>query len=308
MSGNDIRSRPQEGLILSASSDPATTVEYAVAAEQAGWDGVFHIDHLIDFTATDPEDHQPLNDPWITWAGVASKTDDITLGSYITPIPRRQPWQLARNLATLDQLSDGRVLLGAGLGAPWDFEAFGESYDQQTLAERYDEALDVITGLWTGDPFSYDGDHFTVNDAVLRPSPVQEPRIPIVIGGWWPFKKPFQRAARWDGMIPQWPSKFIGASWLDGMSEHMRDVIPEEPAHEEEVRDMVEYYTEQSDRAGEIILPVDVPAAPPDFAEFCADLGATWLLRDPIDGDESHATNIQRIRRGPPNSPIDTDR
>lgn len=299
MSTESQGSGPQHGLILSATSDPATTVEYAVEAELAGWDGVFHIDHLIDFTATDPDHHQPLNDPWITWAGVASRTEEMTLGSYITPIPRRQPWQLARNLATLDQLSEGRVLLGAGLGAPWDFESFGETYDQQMLAERYEEALDVITGLWTGEQFSYEGDHFTVDSAVLRPSPVQQPRIPIVIGGWWPFKKPFQRAAEWDGMIPQWPSKFIGASWVDEIGEHMRSVIPEEPAHEEEVRNMVHYYTEQCEESGEIILPIDVPAAPPDFGEFCEELGATWLLHSPLQADESTAANIERIREGP---------
>lgn len=300
MSTNSQSSRPRHGLILSATSDPSTTIEYAVEAERAGWDGVFHIDHLIDFTATDPGDHQPLNDPWVTWASVASRTNQITLGSYVTPIPRRQPWQLARNLATLDQLSDGRVLLGAGLGTPWDFEAFGDAYDQQTLAARYDEALDVITGLWTGEPFSYDGDHFTVDDAVLRPSPVQKPQIPIVIGGWWPFKKPFQRAARWDGMIPQWPSKFIGATWVDEMGDHMRSVIPDEPAHEEEVQNMVTYYKGQCEDTGEIILPVDVPAAPPDFAQFCEDLGATWLLHNPLQGDETTDENTRRIRDGPP--------
>jgi hypothetical protein len=299
MSPNTEGSGPKRGLILSATSHPATTVEYAVAAEEGGWDGVFHIDHLVDFTASSPDTHQPLNDPWITWAGVASRTEEITLGSYVTPIPRRQPQQLARNLATLDQLSDGRVLLGAGLGAPWDYQAFGEPYDQRRLAARYDEALDVLTGLWTGEPFSYDGEHFTVEDAILRPTPVQEPRIPIVIGGWWPFKKPFQRAARWDGMIPQWPSKFIGESWVADMGDHMQRVIPDEPAHEAEVSDMVAYYEAQCDDPGEVILPVDVPAAPPDFPEFCESLGATWLLHDPLEADATTEENVERIRGGP---------
>lgn len=290
--------RPNRGLILAASKEPDTAVEHAVAAEAAGWDGVFMIDHLIDFTADAPDDHTPLNDPWITWAGVASRTEHLTLGSYVTPIPRRQPWQLARNLATLDRLSDGRVLLGAGLGAPWDFETFGETYDQRRLAERYDEALEVVTGLWSGDPFSFDGEHFSVDEAILRPTPVQEPRIPIVIGGWWPFKKPFQRAARWDGVIPQWPSKFIGASWVDDMGEHMREVIPEEPAHEEEVADLVEYYRKQCESPGEIILPVDVPDAPTDFTAICEALGATWTLHNPFvaNGEEP----LPYIRDGPP--------
>jgi hypothetical protein len=290
--------RPNRGLILAASIDPDTAVEHAVAAEDAGWDGVFQIDHLIDFTAEAPADHTSLNDPWITLAGVAARTERLTLGSYVTPIPRRQPWQLARNLATLDRLSDGRVLLGAGLGAPWDFETFGEAYDQRRLADRYDEALEVITGLWTGEPFSFDGEHFTVNEAVLRPTPVQEPRIPIVIGGWWPFKKPFQRAARWDGVIPQWPSKFIGASWVDGMGEHMSEVVPEEPAHEAEVTDLVDYYRGQCETPGEVILPVDVPDAPPEFTTICEELGATWTLHNPAVADAKEP--MAYIRDGPP--------
>lgn len=292
---------PRRGLILSARLDPSTSVEAAVAAEDAGWDGVFQIDHLVDFTATGPNDHGPLHDPWITWAGVASRTERITLGSYVTPIPRRQPWQLARDLATLDRLSDGRVVLGAGLGAPWDFEAFGEPYDQRTLAARYDEALEVIDGLWRGEPFTYRGDHYTVEEAVLRPTPVQEPRIPIVIGGWWPFTGPFERAARWDGIIPQWPSKFVGAgSWVDEMGEHMRRVIPDEPDHETEVRELVTYYRDRCADPGEIILPVDVPSAPPRFAEFCAELGATWLLHDPLLGSDDVEEMLDRIRCGPP--------
>lgn len=292
---------PKRGLVLSAVDDPARSVEYAVAAEDGGWDGVFQIDHLIDFTADRPGDHQPLNDPWTLMAAVAARTERLTLGSYVTPIPRRQPWQLARDLATLDRLSDGRVLLGAGLGAPWDFEAFGEVYDQSRLAERYDEALDVITGLWTGEPFSYDGDHFTVDEAVLRPTPVQEPRIPVVIGGWWPFKGPFRRAARWDGVIPQWPSKFIGMSWVDGMGDHMAAVIPDEPAHVAEVSDLVAFYRDQAAEPGEIIVPVDVPDAPTGFAGTCAELGATWLLHSmPGDG---HEGRLDALRTGPP--PLD---
>lgn len=291
---------PRHGISLGATIDPELAVEYAVAADEAGWDGVFQIDHLIDFSATGPEDHQPLNDPWITWAGVASRTDQITLGSYVTPVPRRQPWQLARNLATLDQLSNGRVLFGAGLGGPWDFEVFGQEYDQRYLAERYDEALDVITGLWSGEPFSYDGEHFTVKEAVMRPTPVQEPRIPIVIGGWWPFKKPFRRGARWDGIIPNWPSIHIGGSYVEGMPEHMQAVIPEKPAHEEEVREMITYYLNQSDESGEIILPIYYADEPSRFAEMCQELGATWLLHSPIENELSCEENLQRIREGPP--------
>lgn len=111
-------------------------------------------------------------DPWITLAEIATRTEEIRLGTWITPIPRRQPWQFARDLATLDYLSDGRVILGAGLGTSKENEMLGLPADISTLAERYDEALDVITGLWSGEPVSYDGTHYTIDDAVMHPAPV----------------------------------------------------------------------------------------------------------------------------------------
>lgn len=281
--------------------DPDTLVEYAVAADEAGWDGVFLADHLIDWEAAGPADHRPIADPWTTLAGVATRTEHVTLGTWITPIPRRQPWQLARDLATLDQLSDGRVLLGAGLGSPDDFTRFGQPYDQKLLAEKYDEALEVITGLWSGNPFSYDGDHFTVDEAVLRPAPVQEPRIPIVIGGWWPHKKPFQRGARWDGIMPNWPSMLqeFSQDETEEHPDHIQRAMAHQQSHEEEVREMVEYYCALTDDPGEIVL-IDVPSTPPDFSDICRDLGATWLL-DLVDASATPAENVERIRDGPPN-------
>lgn len=289
----------QHGLTLSFFTDPDTVVEYAMAAEDAGWDGVFHIDHLIDYAAREPDEHRVLHDPWITWAGVATSTERITLGSSITPIPRRQPWQLAKNLATLDQLSDGRVLLGAGLGAPKEFQPFGQEYDQQHLAERYDEALDIITGLWSGEPFSYDGDHFTIDEAVMRPTPVQEPRIPIVIGGWWPFKAPFRRGARWDGIFPNWPSMHANATYLEDYPDHMRRIIPDEPAHEQEVEEMLTYYQDMADDPGEVMI-YSVGDDSSDFTELCRNLGATWLIHGIVGPDLGREENLNRIRQGPP--------
>lgn len=291
----------QHGISLSGVPDPRTIVEYCVAAEDAGWDGVFHIDHLSDIGLTDSPEVQPINDPWITWAGVATRTTEITLGTNITPVPRRQPWQLARDLATLDRLSDGRVLFGAGLGAPMEFEPFGREYDQPRLAERYDEALDVITGLWSGEEFSYEGEHFTIDEAAMRPTPVQEPHIPIVIGGWWPFKAPFRRGARWDGIIPNWPSIHCDAPYLDEMPDHMRAVVPDEPDHETEIREMLTYYQDLTDDPGEVILLGGGEVLSPEFIETCQDLGATWIIHHPVDTSLSQETNLERIREGPAN-------
>lgn len=291
------------GLVVPNVSDlaaPELLVEYAVAAEEAGWDGVFLFDHLIwPFTA-DPDAYEPAVDPWITLAGIATRTERLTLGTWITPVPRRQPWQLARNLATLDHLSDGRVLLGAGLGTPPDFTTFGRAYDQRALGEAFDEALDVIAGVWCGEPFSYDGTHYTVDDAVMPPAPVQQPRIPIVIGGWWPFKPAFHRGARWDGIAPNWPSMIDASPDTnhEELPDHIQEAIARQRTNDEEVRTMLDYYHEIAEDAGEIILPTY--QAPADFGEVCRELGATWLLSDRLNPTDTHTETLETIRAGPP--------
>lgn len=260
---------------------PDHLVEYAVAAEDAGWDGVFGADVL----ASD------WLDPWITLAGIASRTDRVRLGTWITPVPRRQPWQLARDLATLDHLSDGRVMLGAGLGTEADYTTFGEAWEPARIAARYDEVLEIIAGLWRGEPFSYDGECYTVDALELRPTPVQEPRIPILAGCWWPNKAPLRRGARWDGIMP-YAASFVGQEGLHG------EPVTGTPA--ETVRDIVAYYREHADDPGEIVVPVDSPEMPSDFAAKAAELGATWLLSTSLLEDDDHAANLERIRAGPP--------
>ena len=281
---------PRHGLYLQNCSvylddlaTPGNMVEYAVAAEEAGWDGVFLADGLY------PE--FPSIDPWITLSGIATRTSDIALGSWVTPVCRRPPWQLAHDLATLDHLSDGRVILGAGLGSAGNYTTFGEEWDPERLGRRYDEALEVIAGLWDGGRFSYDGEFYTVEEAELPYTPVQRPRIPILLGGWWPNRKPFERAGRWDGIMPAAPS-FYGSEGEQG--EPITGTI------EEETRALVEYYGDQTDDPGEILLPIDVPEAPADFADLCRDLGATWLLTSDLLEGDGHEENLDRIHDGPP--------
>ena len=168
-------------------------IEQAVAVEEAGWDGVFVSDSL-------PFAEFP--DPWVLLAGMASRTDHITLGTWLVPIPRRQPYQVAQDGATLDRLSDGRVLMGCGLGNEPDYPAYGTPYDLPALGDRLDEALTVITGLWEGTPYSFDGEYFTMDEAEVYPTPVQSPRIPLLMGAWWPNKKPLHRGSRYDGIMP----------------------------------------------------------------------------------------------------------
>lgn len=263
------------------SLDTATLVEFGVAAEGAGWDGVFVSDSL-------PFSEYP--DPWVLLAGIAARTETLRLGTWVVPVPRRQPWQVAKEVATLDRLSDGRVILGAGLGNDPDYEAFGRPYDPPTLGERLDEALDVITGLWGGEPFSYDGEHFTLEDAEVEPTPVQEPRVPVLAGCWWPNKKPFRRGARWDGIMPYFPS-LTG----EGTGPHGETASG---SPEQEVRDALEYYRGITDDPGDVLLPTIPSEDPSEFAATCEELGATWLLTTDVDGEPDDV--LRRIRDGPP--------
>ena len=122
----------------------------------------------------------------------------------ITPVPRRRPWQLAKETVTLDRLSGGRVILGVGLGSPvyGDFGIFHEPTADRERAARLDEGLEVLAGLWTGERFSYLGRHFTLDPVRFSPVPVQQPRIPVWVGGVLPAAGPVRRACRWDGMVP----------------------------------------------------------------------------------------------------------
>jgi alkanesulfonate monooxygenase SsuD/methylene tetrahydromethanopterin reductase-like flavin-dependent oxidoreductase (luciferase family) len=180
--------------------EPAAVVELAQTAEAAGWDGLFIWDHIRW-----EHDDWPVTDPWIALAGAAQATERLRLGTMITPPARRRPWKLARETVSLDRLSGGRLIFGAGLGWGKDteFGAFGEEQDDRTRAQMFDEGLAVMTGLWAGAPFSFSGEHFTVHDAAFLPGPVQTPRIPIWIAGLWPNPRPFRRAARWDGVFPE---------------------------------------------------------------------------------------------------------
>lgn len=178
---------------------PRTLAGFAATAEEAGWDAVFVEDYIVYQSRQD----LPAYDPWVALAAMAVATSRIRLGTMVTPLARRRPWKLARETVTLDHLSAGRLTLCVGAGDPLDFTyaAFGEQTDVRARAGIVDEALEVLTGMWTGKPFSYHGRHFQVNEITCLPRPVQQPRIPIWIGGAFPNPGPLRRAARWDGAV-----------------------------------------------------------------------------------------------------------
>lgn len=181
--------------------DPQELVRLAVDAERAGFDGFFLWDHVL--FANDGRGPDVL-DPWLVLALIADRTERITIGTMITPITRRRPWVLARQTATLDLISNGRLVLGVGLGSPphGDFGIFGDETDPVVRAAMLDEGLEVLAGLWSGEPFSYDGAHYSIGEVTFTPRPVQRPRVPVWVGGTLPLTKPMSRAARWDGAVP----------------------------------------------------------------------------------------------------------
>src|SRR5262249_25986192 len=169
-------------------------------AEEAGWDGLLVWDHIVE----QKDMRREIADPWILLTAAALATRRIRLGTAITPVARRRPAKLAREVATLDRLTGGRMVLGAALGAPVDDEyaSFGDTTDTKVLAERLAEVLHALDPLWPGEPVTYGGNQITIEDVVFLPTPVQRPRVPIWVGGAWPNKAPMRRAARGDGAIP----------------------------------------------------------------------------------------------------------
>jgi alkanesulfonate monooxygenase SsuD/methylene tetrahydromethanopterin reductase-like flavin-dependent oxidoreductase (luciferase family) len=179
--------------------DVRLLVDLALAAEAAGWDGCFVWDHLSYRGRL-----TPVADPWVATAAIAARTERIAIGVLLCALARRRPWKVARETASLDLLSGGRLRFGAGLGSLPDreFADFGEDPDPRLRAARLDEGLEVLSGLWSGEPFEHRGEHYRVRTEGFRPAPVQRPRIPVWIGGRWPSRRPFRRAARWDGVFP----------------------------------------------------------------------------------------------------------
>lgn len=180
-------------------ADPEIIIDLAIEAEKAGWDGIFLPEHQV----FDKKAIYHITETWVLLSAIASRTEKIKIGTGVVALPRYNPWWFAKMTATLDVLSKGRLILGLGLGGPeTEFETFGEEYDLKFFAEKMDESLEIIQGLWTGEPFSFSGNHYTIKEATFLPKPIQAPRIPLIFGGMWPSKKPFIRGAKYDGIMP----------------------------------------------------------------------------------------------------------
>ena len=245
--------------------EPAGLIELGVAAEEAGFDGFFLWDHIV---FSNRDDGPPVIDPWLVLAVVAARTSRIRLGTMITPVPRRRPWQLARQTASLDRLSGGRLILGVGIGSPayGDFGIFHEPSGDRARADMLDEGLSVLDGLWSGERFSYAGQHFTVDPVRFTPVPVQRPRVPVWVGGVLPATRPIARAARWDGVVP---IRFA-----------RRSLIRPSVADIADVRERVTAARGSAD-GYDVVVWAEVAARPADVPALAAPYlaaGATWWI------------------------------
>jgi alkanesulfonate monooxygenase SsuD/methylene tetrahydromethanopterin reductase-like flavin-dependent oxidoreductase (luciferase family) len=256
----------RHGFVLPSGAAPEQ-LGHAIAAEAAGWDAVFAYESSSGV------------DPWSLLSAMAARTERIRLGTMLTPLPWRRPWKVASQAATLDQLSDGRAILAVGLGAG-DFElgVTGEEQDLRIRAARLDEALDLIAGLWSGQPV-FHGEHYDMDlsgrsDLATTGVCVQQPRLPIWVVGLWNRPKSMHRVTRFDGIVPQ------GVESPDQYREMVTWL------REQGVSDDFNLITEGEDQSPEVV-------------QQWADAGANWWLEAAWSAQDQQAIRA-KIDAGPP--------
>jgi alkanesulfonate monooxygenase SsuD/methylene tetrahydromethanopterin reductase-like flavin-dependent oxidoreductase (luciferase family) len=254
---------------LGAFADPRETVRLAVAAEDAGWEALLAWDHLAWASRGTGS-----ADPWVTLGACAAATSRITLGTAVTPLPRRRPQMVAQQLATLSLASGGRVVFGAGLGGPREeFERFGEDGDPRRRAGMLDEGLDVVARLLAGERVSHRGAHYTVDGLTLAPVPLR--RVPFWIGGM--SRPALRRAARWDG-------------WLGDTSDAARNTCSAD-----EIAERVAFLRAEGARPDFDVCFIG-HAGQADLASYAA-AGVTWWIENVR---EDPPAALRRVELGPP--------
>jgi len=257
-------------------ADPCSVIELAQAAEQAGWEGLWLWDHML----------MPYGagDPWVTLSGVAATTQRLKLVTGVSPLPRYYPQNLARLLTGLDLLSQGRLVLGAGLGSvDEEFTRFGLPSEKSIRAEMLDESLQIITRLWSGETLDFQGQYYSVGGAALQPRPVQQPRPPVWIGGESP--PALRRAARWDG-------------WVTGVIDENASIVR---TPEQLTRDLAYIQAHRQSQAP-FEVAIDGVSQPGEgnLAQAYAEAGATWWFEAIYGLRGNTAEMLERVKAGPP--------
>ncbi len=261
-------------------ADPRQAVRLARTAEDAGWEGFFVWDHLGFVWGA------PSGDPWVILSAVAASTRRLRLGTDVSPLARRRPQVVANTLATLDLLSGGRAVFGAGLGGvPREFAAFGDPGEAKVRAAMLDEGLMVLDRLLSGEEVTYRGGYYTVEGITLSPLPAQRPRVPFWIGGEAP--PALRRAARWDGWL-------ASATRLDGIIGMSKSP--------EQIGAMVEYILRHRTADAPFEVAVDGYSEPGDatLPRAYARAGATWWLESIHGRRGTPDEMLARVEAGPP--------
>jgi alkanesulfonate monooxygenase SsuD/methylene tetrahydromethanopterin reductase-like flavin-dependent oxidoreductase (luciferase family) len=250
--------------------EPRLLRDLAIEAESSGWDGFFLWDHLI----VDP----PIADPWVALAAIASDTRTIRLGPLIVPLPRRRPWKVALEAATLQQVSEGRLILGVGMGVPWDYERFGEPSDVASRAARLEEGADLLRRLLAGERVDHQGPFYEARGMVLGRA-----EVPIWVGGFWPRRAPVHAARTADGVFPNIRDR--------GSATGFR------PPTLDEVADIRQHFVASGGRSDADVALMSV-GAPPDIDVAAYEpAGVTWWL------ETAWGTSLDdfrhKVQRGP---------
>ncbi|HEY8495074.1 MAG TPA: TIGR03560 family F420-dependent LLM class oxidoreductase [Myxococcota bacterium] len=173
--------------------DFADVLALALHAEATGWDGVWFADH---FLPSDGDRERPTLECWTTLAALAARVPRVTLGSLVSGNTYRHPALLAKMAAGVDRISGGRLVLG--IGAAWqesEHRAFGFAFPPlRERMDRLEEACRLLHGLLAGERVRFAGAHYVLEDAVLRPPPLQRP-LPLLVGG--AGRRTLRIAARW---------------------------------------------------------------------------------------------------------------
>jgi probable F420-dependent oxidoreductase len=217
------------------------TYELAQSLEACGFFGGFvHQHHFTAGYATAP---------WVLLSAIAARTDELRLGTSIYLLPTHHPLEVAESVATLDRLSGGRVIVGAGIGyRPYEYDAFGIDYHRR--GSRMSESLEILAAAWSGEPISYHGRHFDFDDVAVHPTPVQEHGPPLWVGAVARVAQ--QRAAR------------LGDGWIS-------DIIESLPREQQ----LAERYRRYCDEAGRPAVVCLMRTAA--IAHRREDLEARWL-------------------------------
>ncbi|TDX02609.1 LLM class flavin-dependent oxidoreductase [Kribbella sp. VKM Ac-2566] len=270
-----------------AYGDARAAAELAPIAEAHGWDGFFVWESIWGI------------DAWVMLGAAAMTTERIRLGTMLTPLPRRKPWDVAGQVSTVDNLSGGRVILSVGLGVTGDdrFWLFEDDPGRKVRAELMDESLELLPHLWRDQPFEYSGKHYQARKIAelmppAPPPPVQQPRVPTWVVGGWPRPKSMRRAALQDGWLPAYVGD--GEVTPEVVAEGVAWIRKEREAHglTMDGYDVVAEGTTHAD---------DAKAA--DTVRPWAEAGATWW----IDADWSSMDPVtvrqaaeRRLKAGPP--------